>query len=332
MMASPLLISGDVRSMSAFNLNTYSNVDVIRVDQDVLGKQGERLVGGPFTSMAYLSACIAGDPAQLFERGSAASGTEGFIMSAPTAATAAGDGAAAGDVTDGGGSLPAALCLKARGCQSDPIFGPCAIGGTPTCGGNTSLPHPDQRYSLDAQTAQLQSFDDADLAADAPSCMEVSVFPYMILKPCASNGPFPVPVAQQWSFDEAPGAKGKTKGGANGEANGETQGNPITVKHRGSGACLTRGGLSTTNVWGRHLHGGDYALLFVNVGAVATDVTCGTACWAATGLASGKTFTVKDLWNKTAPADARSTAEPFTVHGVQPDGGVAMFRLTPEMK
>jgi hypothetical protein len=48
-----------------------SNSEVIRVNQDVLGKQGERLAGGPLTGQAYLSECNAGNPAQRFRIGGA---------------------------------------------------------------------------------------------------------------------------------------------------------------------------------------------------------------------------------------------------------------------
>jgi len=45
-MASPLLISANVRNMSQENLETYMNTEVIAIDQDRLGLQGIRLVGG----------------------------------------------------------------------------------------------------------------------------------------------------------------------------------------------------------------------------------------------------------------------------------------------
>ena len=164
MMASPLLISGNVRNLSAYNLATYSNTEVIRIDQDILGKQGTRLAGGPFTAQAFLSDCDATNPAQQFQfqNGNAASGMDGYIVS-PT--------------------LPA-LCFMARGCQSDPIFGPCRAGGSTTCGGNASVPwvHPDQRYSLDARTAQLKSYylsATTNRLAEQPKCMEISIFPYV---------------------------------------------------------------------------------------------------------------------------------------------------------
>jgi hypothetical protein len=120
-------------------------------------------------------------------------------------------------------------------------------------------------------------------------------------------------VAQQWTFAKAASS---------------TDTAALTIKHRGSGACLTRGGLSTTNVWGRHLHGGDYALLFVNVGVVTADVTCDMACWAAAGLEPSRSFAVRDLWQNKS-AGILSTAKAFTARALEPGGGVAMFRLTP---
>jgi alpha-galactosidase len=45
-MASPLIISANIRNMSKMNVETYTNSEVIAVDQDELGIQGERIMGG----------------------------------------------------------------------------------------------------------------------------------------------------------------------------------------------------------------------------------------------------------------------------------------------
>jgi len=45
-MAAPLLISSNIRNISNYALQTYSNTEVIAVHQDPLGKQGIRLAGG----------------------------------------------------------------------------------------------------------------------------------------------------------------------------------------------------------------------------------------------------------------------------------------------
>ena len=69
-MASPLLISANIRNMCAENLVTYKNKEVIDVNQDDLGKQGTRLVGGPLkgksggNAPAVTAPCAAGSKAQ----------------------------------------------------------------------------------------------------------------------------------------------------------------------------------------------------------------------------------------------------------------------------
>jgi len=45
-LAAPLMLSQNIRNLSSFMIDTYTNVEVIQVDQDPLGKQGVRLVGG----------------------------------------------------------------------------------------------------------------------------------------------------------------------------------------------------------------------------------------------------------------------------------------------
>ena len=49
-MASPLIISANIRNMSTMNIETYTNAEVIAVDQDALGIQGERIMGGDLST------------------------------------------------------------------------------------------------------------------------------------------------------------------------------------------------------------------------------------------------------------------------------------------
>jgi len=82
-MASPLLISANVRNMSAMNMATYKNKEVIAVNQDALGKQGQRLVGGPLAGKGggggsanihvTLAACDASDAHQQWAEGPSSS-------------------------------------------------------------------------------------------------------------------------------------------------------------------------------------------------------------------------------------------------------------------
>lgn len=294
-MASPLLISGDIRKLSPYVLETYKNSEVIAVNQDLLGKQGVRLAGGPLTGQTYLSACDEEDPAQKFTLGSG--DTQGFIISPPSAGTTA------------------ETCFMAwcpGRSQAYPLFGPCAIGGAPTCGGNKTVLHPDQSFTFDQSTGQIGSALDGIVtgASWGPlgrGCMSISIFPYIDMETCAPAAA--VPALQQWSFN-----------GLNSTG---------SIKHQASGSCLTRVGISTTNVWGRALHDGSYAMLFLNTGPNPMDVTCGEGCWAATGWpARATTVEVRDLWNHTV-IGTRPTSAPFTVGQLDPDGGVALFLLTP---
>jgi alpha-galactosidase len=45
-MAAPLLIGSNIRKLNTWDLQTYSNEEVIAVDQDHAGRQGQRLAGG----------------------------------------------------------------------------------------------------------------------------------------------------------------------------------------------------------------------------------------------------------------------------------------------
>ena len=83
-----------------------------------------------------------------------------------------------------------------------------------------------------------------------------------------------------------------------------------------------------TNVWGRVLSGGAYALGFVNNGASPTSVTCDAACFAGLNLTASVTaLKVRDLW---AHADVGTITAPFAFASlVGADGAATAYKLTP---
>jgi len=121
-MASPLLISANVINMSATNLATYKNKEVIAVNQDPLGKQGTRVMGGSlldsiFTddgvhrahnTPASLTACNPKDAAQKWSENAPASG----YFQNPSSK----------------------LCLNVDDCGSDLIYFTCVQSGGTCCG------------------------------------------------------------------------------------------------------------------------------------------------------------------------------------------------------
>jgi hypothetical protein len=292
--AAPLLISGNIRNMSAFTLATYSNSEVIALNQDALGRQGTRIVGGPITGQAYLSGCTTANPAQWFQIGSDPGIAPSFITT---------------------GSAPP-VCLMARGCQSDPIFAPCKIGGAPTCGGNTTALHPDQQLSIDPHTNQLVSGlnGTATGAGWGPlgrgGCMVSTVFPYLSLEACDAP---PIRTRQQWSF--VPNDMGRDDAGGG------------SIRHKDSGTCLTRGGMTHTNVWSRQLSNGSFGLLFLNAGPTAANVSCDRSCWTKMGLVDATIVAVRDLWQH-IELPSRTTEAALTAE-LEPDGGVALYKITP---
>ena len=126
-MASPLLISGNLRNFSAFTLQTYKNTEVIAVSQDALGKQGTRVVGGPLvggkTNAAFASkaACGAGSRDGRWSWGKGAEA--GYLLNAATK-----------------------LALNVDNCGTDLIYyQPVTTGGT--CVGPSGVQYDNLRFN-----------------------------------------------------------------------------------------------------------------------------------------------------------------------------------------
>jgi hypothetical protein len=87
--------------------------------------------------------------------------------------------------------------------------------------------------------------------------------------------------------------------------------------------CLTTasGAAAVGNVWARPLANGDTALVFINAGTSAVDVTCDAACMASLGF--GATVTVHDLWEHTTS----TVTGPLVAKQLAAAGGVWMIRV-----
>ena len=103
---------------------------------------------------------------------------------------------------------------------------------------------------------------------------------------------------------------------------------------------------ATTNVWARELQDGSRAVLFLNIGEAAADITCDKACftamgWSADGekmkgvpgegcAAAGRlpsSWSVRDLWLK---RDIATITGPSLTAERVPGNGTALFKLTPQ--
>jgi hypothetical protein len=113
-MSAPMLMSSNVRNLTDFQKETYLNAEVIAVGQDVLGRQGQRLVGGPLSGggdgnvPATMQQCAAGSAAQQW----------------------AADAPAAGYLQN-----PASnMCLNTDDCGASVILFDCLTSGGTCCG------------------------------------------------------------------------------------------------------------------------------------------------------------------------------------------------------
>jgi hypothetical protein len=116
-MAAPLLMSSNVRNLTDFQLETYSNDEVIAVDQDILGRPGQRLVGGALsggsdTTPTTLQTCSPGSTAQQWAPNTPAAG---YMQ-----------------------NIGSTLCLNTDDCTPNIQMFQCILNG-PTCCGDTCV-------------------------------------------------------------------------------------------------------------------------------------------------------------------------------------------------
>jgi hypothetical protein len=224
-LAAPMLLSQSVVNMSANRLETYTNTEVIGVGQDIMGRQGQRLVGGPLSGGGdgnvplTMQPCIAGAPAQ----------TWAFDVPAP------------GFLAAGNGSL--SMCANVDDCGSALISFDCVTTGGTCCG---PACYNNEIFSLNAADGTLRSAMAANMCVTSSGLGQQAV-----IAPCtgASN--------QKLAYDAATGAISN------------------------AGSCLTSGGspasTNRTNVWGRPLSDGSWALVFINAGSAPVDIACSYA-------------------------------------------------------
>lgn len=272
-MAAPLLISANVRNMSAFNLATYKNKEVIAVNQDVLGKQGVRIMGGPLrgggrdgNQHPSLVPCDASDPGQQWTTGPSASGQRACANGMHTFQNKA-----------------TKQLFNSDNCGSGLIMYPWVTGGC----------HNNQGFCFDISNGAFKSAEPS-----ANSCVD------------AAGGMLHMTTCN-------PGAASQRfTAGADGSI------------RTGDGRCVSAhpsAATPKTNVWARPLSTGGWAIVFVNAGASAVDMTCDSKCLQTVGVAAGKSISAKDLWS-----GATSTVDPsvgLVVKGVAANGGSSMFTL-----
>ena len=84
---------------------------------------------------------------------------------------------------------------------------------------------------------------------------------------------------------------------------------------------------TATIVWGRRLEDDKVAVMFLNAGSAAANITCDEVCFAQIGVVPGISYSVEDLWNTSNVLPPITTAQ-FTA-STAAEGGHMMIKLTP---
>lgn len=277
-----LLISQNMLQWSDYALETYSNAELIAINQDPLGSPAQRIVGNdlPFP-------CQGG------------SSSSGFLASVVAASCDASNDAQKWSYENNlitsvkfNGVLDDVDCAKSDG-SAVAIYK--LDNGQGTCNGKN------QQW--------IQKSDGTLVNAFSNTCLDVYDFAGPAVDIWTCNGG----QNQNFTIDKNTGLISTSSIG------GKPQ------------MCLQATEMSCSNVWGRKLSGGEFALAFVNndSSAPSQSVTCDESCFSSllNGTSSITSLKVRDLW---AHADIGTISSPFSFSfNVNGSGFASAFKLTP---
>ena len=278
-----LIISQNVLNWSSYALETYSNTELIALNQDPLGSPARRIVGGDIsypcssTSGDQLAsviavACNASDPAQHWSASSADGLT--YVISSKAFPGGVLDNL---DCGSSDGTSVALLRMSAGKCAGL-----------------------NQRW--------FWSTNGSVVNANSRKCLDVYswVGPDVDTWSCTGGG--------NQNFTLLASGQISSHAGAGGQP-------PL---------CLSASVNPCTNVWGRKLSKGDFALGYVNNGGLPANVTCDDACFKT--LLDGDTrssgLVVRDLWSHRTVAVLHGNGNLSFSALVDGDGSASIFRLS----
>ena len=260
-LAAPMLLSQSIVNMTANRLETYTNEEVIGVGQDIWGRQGQRLVGGPISgggdgnTPLTLEPCAGGAPEQAWDLGAVSPG----FLSLRNSTTCA-------NVDDCGSALIAFECVTTGGtccgatCYNNEIF---TLNSEGAGGGLLPWLRARPAFIVDGRCSRVFALPLAPSRAAADGTLRSAMGANL----CVTSGG----LGAQASLSQCTGASSAQQFAYDAATGELTSG----------GACLTSGGggaaANRTNVWGRPLSDGSWALVFINAGSAAANISCSYA-------------------------------------------------------
>eukprot|EP01052_Picozoa_sp_SAG31_P006275 SAG31_NODE_286_length_18467_cov_41.317056_13_plen_1204_part_00 len=271
MMAAPLILSMNVRNLSAYDLETYGNADVIAVDQDALLHQGIRLQGYNLTSVDVPSAPPTKWKVEVLKNYNIVRG-------------------------------------QCEACNESPTG----------CCSNRSAPNPLVQYLSHGGANTLESCEGLCHAFESVTRRNVcnSFVWNSINRDCFGRLDTIFDIGNPY-YEHSPGLySGRFR------TNGTFAAQPSSAY----------GNFSNTNIWGKKLLGGSFALLFLNVGPLPSPpLTCDAGCvqrlLGDSSRVPGTKYSVKDLWNN---AELPVAMSPLNLSSpILTTDSIYMLQLTP---
>ena len=294
-MASPLILSQNVVNLSDYRFATYSNPEVIAVNQDPLVRQGERIAGGDLQpssgDVVQLTLSPCGSPS---DSTLVSAGITGAVPSQQTWHLNP-KGLPSGYIQN----QATQKCLNLDDCSQQVIGYECVDTGS-TCAGSGN--YTNLQFSYDSASGRI-----------------VSAYNGQCLVAEQAGGPTEFDIVTS-SCDQAAGTA---------VYDTWTVGTDGSVRPRAStDLCLgVPPPQGSTNVWSKLMSDGSVVLTYLNVGPNSTDISCDSMCMQeATGWDASTNATIRDVIQRTDNGTVQ-LSQGLAARSVEADGGVVMVRL-----
>lgn len=175
--AAPMLLSQNILNWTTYQIQTYTNAEVIAVGQDKLGRAGQRLAGGTFLPSGDGNIPVTATPCQTSRLTGQAVSTQQWTYNSPQS----------GFLTN----VANKQCMNVDDCGAGVITFPCVTSGG-TCAGPTSYANEQFNFSTNGPVPQMTN------AMQGQCITSQGVGNQVQLSGCVQSN-----TAQTWSYDAA---------------------------------------------------------------------------------------------------------------------------------
>lgn len=288
MLAMNLLLVGNFSALNPFVMETWTNPEIIHINQDPLGQ-----------AAISLNVTIATNK----ETDTTAQGSGGTYQRA-TMAECGGEPALQQWVMSDGGQLSctsARVCLNVEGCKTSLIYDGCTTNTSKACGKN-------EQFTFNANH-QLVS------ALPGSKCIAEERDRTLSLRPCDSDDP-----KQYFLFKD--GQLTDKAGLCLTAATAPSSGNHIAMGRRLSGDSVSVSSWAAPSSTEP-----GFAIMFLNNDVTGANIICEADCLRSLGLDSSRTYSIRDVWSHTEIGRVVGDSF-YVEAVIPAGGGSRVFRLT----